>query len=236
MFEYVTKAEYKPYRQEVEEIIRRAQNIMKTKYDTTFQFKLIGSASRHLITKIKNGNRGYDFDYNLILQRASIANPKSLKDQFMHAFSEAVKRTPYSMPEDSTSSITIKVVDQAGSRILRSIDLAIIYYPNEDVDEGYMYLKNWKNGRYSFEQRKLSQNIEWKLNEILEYSDGWTRVRDEYLKLKNKNEKIGSNKKSFILYLESVHNVYNQIQQDEIKEEEEGYNPFCLNLSRLYRP
>lgn len=235
MYQYVTKAEYKPYRQEVEEIIRRVQNIMKTKYDTTFQFKLIGSASRHLVTKIKNGNRGYDFDYNLILQKANITNPKRLKEQFMCVFSEVVERTPYSTPEDSTSSITIKVVDQDGSRILRSIDLAIIYYPDEDADEGYMYLKNWKNGRYSFEYRKLSQNIEWKLNEILEYSDGWARVREEYLKLKNKNAKIGSNKKSFILYLESVHNVYNQIQQDEREEVEEGYNPLRLSTLRLFQ-
>ena len=69
MYEYVSKAEYKPYKEEIESIIKKVQKIMKTEYDTTFQFKLIGSANRHLVTKIKDGNRGYDFDYNLILQK-----------------------------------------------------------------------------------------------------------------------------------------------------------------------
>lgn len=72
MYEYVSKAEYKPYKEEIESIIKKVQKIMKTEYDTTFQFKLIGSANRHLVTKIKDGNRGYDFDYNLILQKSDL--------------------------------------------------------------------------------------------------------------------------------------------------------------------
>ena len=55
MYEYVSKAEYKPYKEEIESIIKKVQKIMKTEYDTTFQFKLIGSANRHLVTKIKDG-------------------------------------------------------------------------------------------------------------------------------------------------------------------------------------
>ena len=81
MYEYVSKAEYKPYKAEADEIVRKVQKIMKGKYDTTFQPKLIGSANRHLVTKIKNGNRGYDFDYNLILQKAIYGKIlKNLKD------------------------------------------------------------------------------------------------------------------------------------------------------------
>ena len=68
MYEYVSKREFKPYREEVEKIIRKAQQTMKKRYNTTFQYQLIGSANQHLVTKIKNGNKGYDFDYNLILQ------------------------------------------------------------------------------------------------------------------------------------------------------------------------
>ena len=43
MYEYVSKAEYKPYKEEIESVIKRVQKIMKIEYDTTFQFKLIGS-------------------------------------------------------------------------------------------------------------------------------------------------------------------------------------------------
>lgn len=235
MYVYVNKKEYAPYRKEVEDIIRHAQRIMKQKYNTTFQYKLIGSADRHLVTKIKNGNKGYDFDYNLILQKSDLwKNPKKLKQQFMNAFNEAVKETPYSPPEDSTSSITIKVIDKKNLKIIRSFDLAIIYYlDDEEPDEGYMYLKNWKNGNYSFEPRNLSVNIDAKLDEIEKYEDGWNMVREEYLKLKNRNKDI--NKKSFILYLESINNVYNQLRQYEEKErQQQAYlNYGHISLSSL---
>lgn len=230
MYEYVTKKEYSPYKVEIERIIRHAQRIMRTKYDTTFQYKLIGSANRHLVTKIKNGNRGYDFDYNLILQKTDLwENPKKLKKQFLNAFLEAIKNTPYNAPEDSTSSITLKVIDKKNSKIIRSCDLAIIYYLNEeDVDEGYMYLKNWKNNRYSFEERTLSQNVSFKLNKILEYEQGWNMIREEYLKVKNNNK--DNNKKSFILYLESIHNVYNHLKQYEETQKRNN----SLNLWNLF--
>lgn len=221
MYEYVSKAEYKPYKEEIESIIKKVQKIMKTEYDTTFQFKLIGSTNRHLVTKIKDGNRGYDFDYNLILQKSDLwDNPKKLKEQFMRAFSKSLKGTKYGEPEDSTSSITIKVVDKKHSKIIRSCDFAIIYYlDDDDLDNGYRYIKNWKkNNRYSFEDRVLSQNADCKLQEILEYEQGWNCVRDEYIKLKNRNR--DTNKKSFILYLESIQNVYNHIQQSLEDEED----------------
>ena len=218
MYEYVCKREYAPYREEAEKIIRHAQQIMRRKYNTTFQYKLIGSANRHLVTKIKNGNRGYDFDYDLILQKSDLwENPGKLKHQFMSAFSEAVKGTPYKVPEDSTSCLTIKVVDKKNSKIIRSCDLAIIYYlDDEDTNAGYMYLKRRKNNGYSFEERKLSQNVDDKLEEILEYKQGWNMIKDEYLKIKNRNR--DPHKKSFILYLESIHNVYNHINQYKEKE------------------
>lgn len=42
MFEYVTKAEYKSVKQELEKIIAQVQTVMRKKYETTFQFSLIG--------------------------------------------------------------------------------------------------------------------------------------------------------------------------------------------------
>lgn len=231
MYEYVSKKEYKPYKEEVEKIITYAQRIMKTKYNTTFQFKLIGSGQRHLITKIKNGNRGYDFDYNLILQKSDLwNNPKRLKQQFMDAFNEAVKNTSYKNCEDSTSSITIKVVDKDGKKIIRSCDFAIIYYLDEyDNDKGYKYIKNLKNNRYIFEERKLSKNADFKLGEILEYEQGWNIIREEYLKIKNSNN--DKNKKSFILYLESIHNVYNCLKR--IEEERNNKKQFRVDSSKI---
>ena len=65
---------------------------------------------------------------------------------------------------------------------------------------------------YSFEKRELSRNIEDKLQEIKNfYVQGWNLVRDEYLKIKNRN--IIADKHSFVLYLEAINNVYNQMKQ-----------------------
>ena len=211
-FEYVTRAEYKPVRDELEAIIHRVQKFMREQYDTTFQFRLIGSGKRHLITRVKGGNGGYDFDYNLILPAPSEGyryNAKVVKEQFLVAIRFAVKGTKYKAPEDSTSAATIKVVNQKQSKILHSCDFAIIYYPTEDPDDGYKYLKNWKDGTYSFEMRNLSHKAEYKLYSILEYSDGWNCIRKEYLKLKNSNR--DPEKRSYVLYLEAINNVYNRL-------------------------
>lgn len=210
-FEYVTRAEYKPVRKELEEIIHRAQKFMREKYDTTFQYRLIGSGKKHLITRVKGGNGGYDFDYNLILPGNGYGyhnKAKIIKDRFMEAFQFAVKETKYKPPENSTSAVTIKAVNQVQSKILHSCDFAIIYYPTDNTDDGYMYLKKWKDGRYSFEVRDLSQKADHKLSKILKRSGGWNIIREEYLKLKNKNR--DSDKHSYILYLEAINNVYNR--------------------------
>ena len=93
MYEYVSKAEYKPYKEEIESIIKKVQKIMKTEYDTTFQFKLIGSANRHLVTKIKDGNRGYDFDYNLIMGQSQKTERAVYESFFQVAQRYKVRRT-----------------------------------------------------------------------------------------------------------------------------------------------
>ena len=63
MFEYVPKTEYAPVREEIEEIIRKAQSFLRKNYGITFQYHLIGSGNRHLIMRDTSGNKGYDFDY-----------------------------------------------------------------------------------------------------------------------------------------------------------------------------
>jgi len=211
-YEFVEKTEYQPVKEEIEIIIQRARDFLKRKYGFTFQNHLIGSGKRHLITRIKGGNTGFDLDYNLEITQKLIKelSPKTIKDKFMEAFNHAIQGTAYKFPNDSTSVITIKVVDKKNSRIKYGADFAIIYYPG-DRNDGYMYLKNQKNGAYVFEKRKQSRNFEEKLNEILD-CDEWNWVRAEYLTVKNSNK--DPDKHSFVLFLEAVHNVYNQLQQE----------------------
>lgn len=189
---------------------------METDYELPFTYELIGSGKRHLITRIKGGNRGYDFDYNLIIPHPGQGykyKAKVIKGDFIEAFKRALKGTCYSFPKDSTSAITIKVIDKANKKIEFQCDFAVIYFDDNDGCEGYRYLRNDKqSGKYSFAFRALCKGkINRKLDEILEYTNGWNWVRDEYLKLKNINEG-NKNKHSFSLYYEAIHNVYNQIK------------------------
>ena len=168
-----------------------------------------------------NSNKGYDFDYNLILPNKPQLKAAKVNEYFRLAFNYAVKGTAYKCPDDSTTVLTIKVVSKKQSKIARSCDFAIIYYPYEDADDGYFYLKNWKDGRYSFEFRQLSEGADSKLDELKQYSDWWDRIKAEYKKLKNNNKQ---NKRSFVLYLESINNVYNHIKQEN--EPETSINSF----------
>ena len=222
-FEYVSRKEYSPVKQELEMIIRRVQKIMREEYETEVRFQLIGSSNRYrkrsLITRIIGGNKGYDLDYNLIvptLEDGYHYRPKVLADQFMNAFRKAVKGTSFSTPEDRSSVIRIRRRDPENKRVLYGGDFAIICY-EEDENDGYKYLKHWDDGHYTFEMRGHSRNVNWKLEYIDGYKNGWNWIRDEYLKLKNRNNDLG--KHSFELYLEAVHNVYNHIIQTEENEE-----------------
>lgn len=213
-YEYVTKKEYSPVRKEIEEeILQKVHKFLKKKYGITFQHKLIGSGRRHLITRLVGGNTGFDFDYNLILENVEEEySPKEFKEKFIEAFNEAIKGTHYNHAENSTSAITIKVVDRNNKRIVHSCDFAIVSYVDYDSPEkGYEYIRNLKNGIYQWVYRDFSKNSDIKLKEILDYwSDGWEAIKEEYIKLKGKQDKH-----SLAIYFESINNVFNWMLQDK---------------------
>lgn len=212
MYEYVKKSEYAPVRKELEQIIKRTQIEMRKNYGVKFQFRLIGSGKRHLITRIKGGNNGYDFDYNLILSSPNNSihyDAKNIKQRFITALKTALRGTKYSFPKDSTSSITIKVIEKDKNKICYRCDFAIIYYGCNGRNHGYYYLRNNKlQQSYQFVFRSLSSNIDKKVHDIME-DEGWSYIKEEYLHLKNINE--GNKKHSYSLYAEAVNNVYNQM-------------------------
>ena len=156
----------------------------------------------------------FDFDYNFIIPHPGTGyswKGEVIKDQFMEALKLALRGTKYSVCENSTSVITIKVVDRKKSKIEHSCDFAIIYYPKNEIFDGYYYLKRLKSlNCYCFEKRSVASRVDEKLEYILKYDNGWNRIKEEYLKLKNSNN--DPDKHSFALYLEAVNNVYNQLK------------------------
>ena len=209
-YEYVSKGEYRPVREGLEDIIKRAQKILRKKSGITFRFELIGSGSKHLITRIKGGNKGFDFDYNLILncEEGHYWKAKYARQEVTKAIKEAVEGTEYDYPQDSKVAITIKAKDTKHSKIIHSCDFAVVYYPDENSDE-HKYVKlDLSNNKYSWETRKYSKDyhikLDWLKNNVGNY---WDEIKKEYLKLKNNNNDF--NKHSFQLFYETVNNVYN---------------------------
>ena len=204
-YEYVNKNEYGPVREELESIIKKTQKILKKNAGITFQFELIGSGSKHLITRLKNGNKGFDFDYNLILnckRKGYRWDATYARNEVTKALDQAIKGTKYDHPNNSAVAITIKVKDTKHSKIIHSCDFAVVYYPDNETDE-HMYSRlNLKTRNYS---KDYHGKLEWLKINIPNY---WSEIKDEYLKLKDANNDI--NKKSFQLFFETVNNVYNR--------------------------
>ena len=208
MFEYVPKSEYKPLQDYVENIIKKVQKNLREKGILTFQFYRLGSSGkRQLITRDKNGNKGFDFDYNIEIQKIKnqdFYEPKLLKNLFIREFNTYFSSN-YECAEDSTSVFTIKDINKSKSKILHSFDFAIV--ENKYDDKGRLrqrYIRFDKNtGGYSWALRKLNKNhsdIEYSIK-----SKGlWNQVRDLYLKNKNKEP----NKKSRIVYYQTLETIY----------------------------
>ena len=93
--------------------------------------------------------------------------------------------------------------------IIVSCDFSVIYYPVDKEDDYYKYVRfNKKQNTFTWEERKLSRNINEKLDWLRDnVEDYWNEIKGEYRKLKNSNH--DSNKHSFVLYYEAVSNVCN---------------------------
>ena len=64
-YEYVSKRDAKPYRDEFLDIIHEIQNLLRDKF--TFSYKFVGSSSRNMITCDFMTNKGFDFDVDFYI-------------------------------------------------------------------------------------------------------------------------------------------------------------------------
>lgn len=233
-YEYVEKEEYMPVKVQLNRIIQRANSFLRNNTEFSFEAHLVGSGKKNLITREIGGNKGFDFDYNLMLftLNGQMYPAKYVNDCFMEAFRYAVRGTGWKDPEDSTSVLTIKVVDQKNSRINHSCDFAIVFYDTEGM---LHYRHHYKDtGGYGFPQRPDSNKIDECVKTIRDYySDGWGLIRDKYLQMKNNNR--DEDKKSFMLYIEAVNALYYAIPEDEdddsimmMTEKEVNYEQRCI--------
>ncbi len=202
---YVKPDQYEDVYQELRTIIKNLHNILMNWEVCTFNEMLIGSGKLGLVTYDTKGNEGFDFDFNLNIQsifedfcdEEGNFTAKDLKLAIMDGLKEALKGTDYKNPNDSSSVITIKVIDHKNSKILYGADFAIIYN-----DEKIKYDKKSKD--YYFEERSQKQYSESDKIDIIRRDKHWEEFKKRYLEKKNTD----LNKKSSSIRRETINDIW----------------------------
>ena len=206
-FEYVSKKEYQPVKNELIELIKLVQDEVRDYF--TFRFDFIGSVSRNMVTREVNGNVGYDFDVNIrINDDENKYNAAEIKNILMDGFDKHSKKFKYDYSEDNKRVLTIKVKDKKNSKILHSCDFAVVNdYTDDDGYECQEYIHHYKStNTYQWQDQPdgfylLPEKIEW-----IKANGYWQEVRDSYLDRKNRN--TDPNKKSRSIFAETVAAVF----------------------------
>ena len=193
------------------EIMQDTCHILKEKYDIGANFCLVGSGARNLITQ--NKNLPVDLDYNLeILRCGDLDDYRYLKECVRKAFNFALRKHNYRDCEDSTSSLTSKLIYfKPEDRFLFSIDICITARDNQGRLLRLIHRKTGfiNTDEYYWNISKNSLNLDKKVRYI-KSKGKWNMVREQYLALKNMYlSKNDINHPSFICYIEAVNNVYN---------------------------
>ncbi|MFA6662041.1 MAG: hypothetical protein WCS56_03280 [Bacilli bacterium] len=209
-YEFVTKAEIKVAKREIDLIIRKLQRSLRVE-GITFIPVLVGSAEKNLVTKEVGNNKGFDFDYNFSIQKMPIMDSKSLKNLFINKLNPILEKINFLPVENNRQVMTVKVRDTKKGNRVHSCDFAIVKDTVQTEKNGYqeILIYDKKNDNYIWNKRPNTEDYKLKVANIL--TNGlWSDVKIEYLKLKNNNH--DANKKSFSLYYEAVSNVYNQYE------------------------
>lgn len=200
MYRLVDQKTCKTLRIKCEEILRGVQNELKNYF--TFQFLLIGSGERKLVTQ--NDNGVFDFDYNLIIMRDKkglINEPKRIKDLFLQAFNKTNPDLGFSFPENSTSVITSKL--KLNNEIHFSFDCAIMCEGNN----GNMYKIVFdKPDRYIWNEIKNTKDFNAKYR-FLKSQGEFENIKELYLAKKNDYLSRRIQRTSFAILSETVNEI-----------------------------
>ena len=197
-FQYVSKSEYQPRKNDIIELLKEVQDEVRDQF--TFRFDFIGSTKRNMITRDMKSPIGFDFDVNIeVNDDDEEYSATDIRNILRPAFIRVMRKFGYNKYEDSTRVITIKMTNPWRSTIEHSCDFAVVY--------GKQYIRfNKKTQQYYWaQQSKDYQNLERKAD-ILKDHHYWDEVRDVYIDKKNFNEDPDKHSRS--IYAETINEVY----------------------------
>lgn len=198
---YMTEAEIHPWHKKFIDWIESIRNEVRSK-GITFECQLVGSAKRHLV--IPHHNKGFDLDFQIIIHKNKInKDEEQLKQLFMGLLNPLVTAEGFEDCEDSTSSITIKMIDKYQSKIKVGYDVVILKTHKTGDTEHTSILRHYrkeKPERWAFEQLPDMTDASKQFAKI-RGADMWQDLRKRYYDKKTKNK---DDKKSFQLLHEAV--------------------------------
>lgn len=208
-YEYVTRKEANPYRDEFVDVIHEVQDVLRDNF--TFNYRFIGSSSRNMITYDSKTNRGFDFDVNLYVNDPEQNwSPKEIKLLLMRSIDLAARKRGFYPCENSTRVITLKKISfDPFARIEYSCDFAIM---RDCIDnkgrkhQQYIHFQKSQN-RFLWNEQQKGYDLEAK-EEWIKKQNLWDEVLELYLWKKNNN--VGLKKKSRSLYAETINEIYQQ--------------------------
>lgn len=203
MYHTVDQKICKELRIKCEEILKGVQDYISEYF--TFQFYLIGSGERKLVTQNDNGY--FDLDYNLVLmkdKKGLINNPKRIKDIFLDAFNKLNPDLGFSFAQNSTSVITSKLISKINNEKIKfSFDCAIMCEGNS----GSMYkIAFVKPDRYLWNEIKDTKDFNAKYSFLVQ-NGRFKEIKDRYVYMKNLYLENGIKKSSYSILNEVVNDL-----------------------------
>lgn len=205
-FIYVSRAEVKPVKNELHEIIHEVQDIVRSYF--TFQFRAVGSSSRNMITYDRKSNIGFDFDFDLeINDDEEKYNATQIRSIIKSAIDQVAPRYGYKHCEDSTRVLTIKKVNTYTSRIIHSCDFAIVHNCEGGRQQYIRFNKKVNNYTWEYKGKSfkdLENKIAW-----LKANSYWGDLQDYYIEKKNQNNNPDKHSRSILA--ESINEMYQKM-------------------------
>lgn len=211
-YQFATKKDVKVANKWCISVLKDVQILVRDWF--TFDFRLIGSGGKHLVTY--NEGQPFDLDYNIIIQKDKHSlhdKPAIIKEKFIEAFKAVFSKTitgfnadEYFKINNSTSVITLKYI--SNGMLEFSFDVAIM----QENENGYLekIIFDKKNNVFIWNKVKQSDNLYDKAVQVKQNYD-WNKVRNRYLELKNKSLSNQDDTKSFSIFVQVINEFYNKL-------------------------